>query len=89
MPAQPGDAITETIASAVAGRADYILAPIQLALVDIRAGRLRPLGVSSKKRSPLLPGVPTIAEAGVADFDYPIWYECGRQLALVPEWWTN
>jgi tripartite-type tricarboxylate transporter receptor subunit TctC len=74
VPAQPGDAITETIASAVAGRTDYMLAPIQLALIDIRAGRLRPLGVSAKKRSPLLPEVPTIAEAGVADFDYPIWY---------------
>jgi tripartite-type tricarboxylate transporter receptor subunit TctC len=74
VPAQAGDAITETIASAVAGRTDYMLAPIQLALIDIRAGRLRPLGVSAKKRSPLLPEVPTIAEAGVADFDYPIWY---------------
>jgi len=74
VPAQPGDAITETIASAVAGRTDYMLAPIQLALAEIRAGRLRPLGVSTKKRSPLLPEVPTIAEAGVADFDYRIWY---------------
>jgi tripartite-type tricarboxylate transporter receptor subunit TctC len=53
---------------------DYLLAPIQLALVDIRAGRLRPLGVSTKKRSSLRPEVPTIAEAGVAGVDYPIWY---------------
>ena len=30
--------------------------------------------MSTKKRSSLLPEVPTIAEAGVADFDYPIWY---------------
>jgi len=74
VPAQPGDAITDTIANTVAGRTDYLLAPIQLALVDIRAGRLRPLGVSTKKRSSLLPEVPTIAEAGVAGFDYPIWY---------------
>ena len=43
-------------------------------MVDIRAGRLRALGVTTKKRSSLLPDVPTIAEAGVADFDYPIWY---------------
>jgi len=35
---------------------------------------LRPLGVSTMKRSPLLSHVPTIAEAGVAGFDYPIWY---------------
>jgi tripartite-type tricarboxylate transporter receptor subunit TctC len=74
VPAQPGDAIADTIANTVAGRTDYLLAPIQLALVDIRAGRLRPLGVSTKKRSSLLPEVPTIAEAGVPGFDYPIWY---------------
>ena len=51
-----------------------MMAPIQLALVEIRAGRLRPLGVSTTKRSSLVPEVPTIAEAGVAGFDYPIWY---------------
>ena len=51
-----------------------MMAPIQLALADIRAGKLRALGVTTKKRSSLLPEVPTIAEAGVAGFDYPIWY---------------
>jgi tripartite-type tricarboxylate transporter receptor subunit TctC len=74
VPARKGDAIADTIANTVAGRTDYLLAPIQLALADIRAGRLRALGVSTKKRSYLLPEVPTIAEAGVAGFDYPIWY---------------
>ena len=75
VPGRPGgDAIADTIAHTVAGRTDYLLAPLQLALVDIRAGRLRPLGVSTKKRSSLLPEVPTIAEASVAGFDCPIWY---------------
>jgi len=32
------------------------------------------LGVTTNTRSPLLPEVPTIAEAGVTGFDYPIWY---------------
>ena len=41
---------------------------------SIRAGNLVALGVTTKKRSSLLPEVPTIAEAGVAGFDYPIWY---------------
>jgi tripartite-type tricarboxylate transporter receptor subunit TctC len=50
------------------------MAPIQLALADIRGGRLRALGVTTQKRSLLLPEVPTIAEAGVPGFDYPIWY---------------
>ena len=74
VPAQPDDAIADTIANMAEGRTDYLLAPIQLALVDILAGRLRPLGVSTRKRSSLLPEVPTIAEAGVPGFDYPIWY---------------
>ena len=74
VPPRLGDAIADTIANTVAGRTDYLLAPIPLALADIRAGRLRALGVSTKKRSYLLPEVPTIAEAGVAGFDYPIWY---------------
>jgi tripartite-type tricarboxylate transporter receptor subunit TctC len=51
-----------------------MMAPIPLALADIREGRLRALGVSTKRRSYLLPDVPTIAEAGIAGFDYPIWY---------------
>src|SRR5438874_7494883 len=74
VPARQGDAIADTIANTVAGRTDYLLAPIPLALADIRSGRLRALGVSTKMRSYLLPEVPTIAEAGVAGFDYSIWY---------------
>ena len=74
IPARAGDAIADVIANTVAGDATYMLAPIQLALADIRAGRLRPLGVTTTNRSNLLPEVPTIAEAGVPGFDYPIWY---------------
>jgi tripartite-type tricarboxylate transporter receptor subunit TctC len=51
-----------------------MMAPIPLAFADIRAGKLCALGVTTKKRSSLLPEVPTIAEAGVPGFDYPIWY---------------
>jgi len=74
VPPEPGDAITDVIASTVAGRSAYMVAPIPLALADIRAGKLQALGVTTKGRSSLLPEVPTIAEAGVPGFDYPIWY---------------
>ena len=74
VPAGPGDAIADVIANTVAGRIAYMITPIPLALPDIRAGKLRALGVTTKKRSPLLPEVPTIAEAGVPGFDYRIWY---------------
>jgi len=74
VPPRPGDAINDVVADAIAGHTTYMMAPIQLALADVRAGRLRALGVTTKKRSSLLPEVPTIAEAGVVGFDYPIWY---------------
>src|SRR5580700_1931240 len=74
VPAKTGDAITDVIANTVAGGVTYMMAPIQLALADIRSGKLRALGVTTRSRYHLLPEVPTIAEAGVPGFDYPIWY---------------
>src|SRR3979411_180945 len=47
VPARQGDAIVDTIANAVAGRTDYLLAPIELALPQIRDGKLLALGVST------------------------------------------
>jgi len=74
LPARKGDAIADTIANTVAGRTDYLLAPIELALPQIHDGKLIALAVSTARRSALLPEVPTIAEVGVAGFDFPIWY---------------
>jgi tripartite-type tricarboxylate transporter receptor subunit TctC len=74
VPPGPADAITDVIANTIAGRSTYMMAPIPLALADIRAGKLQALGVTTKKRSSLLPEVPTISEAGLSGFDYPIWY---------------
>jgi tripartite-type tricarboxylate transporter receptor subunit TctC len=51
-----------------------MISPISYALGNIRAGKLRALGVTTKKRSSLLPDVPTVAEAGVPSFNFPIWY---------------
>jgi tripartite-type tricarboxylate transporter receptor subunit TctC len=70
----PGDTMPQAIADTVAGRTTYLIAPISYAIGDIRAGKLRALGVTTKSRSHLLPEVPTIAEAGVPGFNFPIWY---------------
>jgi tripartite-type tricarboxylate transporter receptor subunit TctC len=72
--ARPTDGIVGTIAETIAGRTTYLVAPIPLAISDIRAGRLRALGVTTRKRSPLLPDVPSLAESGLSGFDYAIWY---------------
>ena len=40
----------------------------------MKSGKLRALGVSTAKRSPQLPDVPTIAEAGVPGYDVSVWF---------------
>ena len=74
VPAGRNDAIADVVARTIAGDTTYMFAPIELTLPHIREGRLRALGVSSARRSSLLPDVPTIAEAGVGGFNFPIWY---------------
>lgn len=74
VPASGVNATADVIANTVAGRPAYMMAPISLALSDIRGRRLFALGVSGSRRSSLLKDVPTIAEAGVAGFNFPIWY---------------
>ena len=46
---------------------------INTALPQIRAGKLRPLVITSAKRSPLLPDVPTMDESGIKDADVYSW----------------
>ena len=43
-------------------------------LPQVKAGKLRPLGVSGATRSPLAPDVPTIAEAGVKGYEMGYWF---------------
>jgi tripartite-type tricarboxylate transporter receptor subunit TctC len=45
-----------------------------VALPFIKQGRVRALGVSGKKRVSVLPGVPTIIEAGIAGYDADLWF---------------
>jgi tripartite-type tricarboxylate transporter receptor subunit TctC len=74
VPPQATDAIADVLGAAIEGRTTYMMAPISITLTPIRDGKLFPLGVTTVRRSTLLPQVPTIAEAGVAGFDFPIWY---------------
>jgi tripartite-type tricarboxylate transporter receptor subunit TctC len=60
---------------------DLLAGQVQLAsmglppsMAYIKAGRLRPLAVTSSKRSSLMPEVPTVSEAGLPGFDVTSWY---------------
>ena len=53
----------------VAGQIDLVTGTVPALLPFIRDGRVKPLAVTSAKRSPALPDVPSMAESGLADFD--------------------
>lgn len=62
------------VLDAIAGNVQCVLAPIPTIFAHVKAGRLRPLGVTSSKRSSTLPELPTISEAGVPGFEYSTWF---------------
>ena len=52
-----------------------IVVSIPAAMPQVRSGRLRPLAVTTLKRTSILPDVPTVAEAtGLKDFEVDSWY---------------
>jgi tripartite-type tricarboxylate transporter receptor subunit TctC len=63
------------VAAAMAGDVPLLVVSIPAAMAQVRSGRLRPLAVSTKRRTPILPDVPTVAEAtGLKGFEVDSWY---------------
>ncbi len=58
----------------MAGRVQAYIAPLPAFLQFIRAGKMRALGVTSTRRNPSLPTVPTLQEAGVPGYEAVTWY---------------
>jgi tripartite-type tricarboxylate transporter receptor subunit TctC len=58
----------------VAGRVETMFSPLVPVLAHIKAGRLRPVAVTSLNRSRLLPELPTISDAGVPGYEFVSWY---------------
>jgi len=89
VPPGPRDAIADVVANTVAGRIDYMIAPIPLALADIRAGKLRALAVSTRNARPYYlrfrPSQKLESLGSIMRFGT----EYGCVLALLPEWWGN
>ena len=56
------------------GQIDMMITDTATGLPQVKAGKLRALGVSSAQRSPLAPEVPTIAEAGVKGYEMGYWF---------------
>lgn len=65
-----GPALVDTIA----GQVSLSFPVLSAAQPQVQAGKLRALGVTGSKRSPLMPDVPTIAEAGLPGYNFETWF---------------
>ncbi|MBI3069546.1 MAG: tripartite tricarboxylate transporter substrate binding protein [Betaproteobacteria bacterium] len=63
-----------SVTGLLANEVQMMMVNILSAEPQIKAGRLRGLAVAAKKRSPVLPDIPTTAEAGLAGYEYIQWY---------------
>jgi tripartite-type tricarboxylate transporter receptor subunit TctC len=69
----PFPGIAPMMMAAVGGHVAIAVTNLPDAIPYIDAGRLRPLALTSPKRSPVAPNVPTIAESGYAGYDVQLW----------------
>ncbi len=70
----PFKGIPEALAETMSGRVQFFMSPIANAVNLVKEGKLAALGVTSARRDPLVPEVPTIAEAGVPGFESELWF---------------
>src|SRR6187399_643821 len=61
-------------AALIAGEIDYIFEALGSAAGQIRGGAIRPIVVTSAKRSPSFPDIPTAMESGLPGFEVTSWY---------------
>ena len=58
----------------IAGDVQMYLPGLPVSLPNIKAGKVRALAVTTSKRAPALPEVPTVAEAAIPGYAMPLWY---------------
>ncbi len=69
----PYKTVPQATTDLVAGRVDFMMVNLGVALPHVKSGKLRALAVSGKQRWPSMPDVPTMHEAGVANYEWSFW----------------
>lgn len=62
------------LAAILGGEADLSFLGVVPVVPYVKAGKMRALGITSTRRSPILPALPTIAESGVPGYEFASWY---------------
>jgi tripartite-type tricarboxylate transporter receptor subunit TctC len=70
----PYKGTVQAVSDLVAGQVQMVFSDMAPAMPHIRAGRLRPLAVTTRKREAVLPDVPTMIEAGVPEYESGVWW---------------
>jgi len=64
----------EVITDTISGRMHFAMSPLLAAVPHVKGGRLLAVGVTSPQRLPMIPDVPTVAEAALPGFVYVGWF---------------
>jgi len=72
------------LADLLGGQVQAMFAAVPTAQATVKAGKVRALGVTSLKRTPQLPQLPTVADSGVPGFDVTSWYGLCAPAGLPP-----
>jgi tripartite-type tricarboxylate transporter receptor subunit TctC len=70
----PYKGVAPAVVAVISGEVDFILASSPGVMAQVKAGKARAIAVSSAKPSPLVPGLPSIAESGVPGYAYENWW---------------
>ncbi|MDH3288355.1 MAG: tripartite tricarboxylate transporter substrate binding protein [Betaproteobacteria bacterium] len=70
----PYKGIAPAVTALVSGEVDLVVSSAAAVMPQVKAGRVRAIAASSLKPSPLLPGLPAIAQSGVPGYSYELWW---------------
>jgi tripartite-type tricarboxylate transporter receptor subunit TctC len=77
----------EAIQDTIAGRTSFYMAPLDVAIGQLKDGKITPFGVSTAQRSAIVPEIPTLAEQGLKNYSLALWFgmwaRAGTPLAVV------
>ena len=69
----PYKTVPQATTDLIAGRIDMMIVNLGTAMPQVQAGKLRALAVTGAQRWPVLPGTPTMREAGVPNYEWTFW----------------
>ena len=81
----PYKGIAQAVTALASGEVELVIASAAAVNPQLRTGRVRALAVTSAEPSPLLPGLPSVAQSGVPGYTYELWWGLFAPAGMPPE----